>query len=305
MKVLIPGIAGGIARKVARRLADQGHRVIGIDVRPWPSVPKDIELHRVDIRKRAAEDVFRKTRPDAVIHMATVSALAAGQEERNRINLGGTQAVFEHSEAYGVKQVLFVGRHTFYGAAPDAPLYHLEGEPPRALETFPELADLVAADLFAATALWRFPKMTTAVLRVCYTLGAPGNGTLASFLRGHRVPTVVGYDPLFQFMQEDDVVTAILLALEKKVHGVFNVAGPHPVPLSVIIKNTGRTAVPLPEFVIRRMLGRFGFPKLPFGALDHIKYPVVIDAAAFRKATGFQHECDEVQTLEIFRDAAP
>ena len=44
--------------------------------------------------------------------MATVSALVANAEERYRINLGGTRAVFEHSAAHGVSQVLFIGRHT-------------------------------------------------------------------------------------------------------------------------------------------------------------------------------------------------
>lgn len=303
MKVLIPGIAGGIARKVARKLVEQGHEVSGLDVRPWPSAPKNIEFQRVDIRKRAAEDLFRRKRPDAVIHMATVSALSAYGEERYRINLGGTQAVFEHCHTYKVKQVVFVGRHTYYGAASDSPLYHTEGEPPRALGSFPELADLVAADLFASTALWRYPEMKTAILRLVYTLDAPGTGTLASFLSNQRVPTVMGYDPLFQFMHEDDVVTAIVLALEKQLRGVFNVAGPQPLPLSVVIRRAGRTPMPVPEPLLKAVLGRFGLPRLSGGALAHLKYPIVIDSSAFRRETGFQHEYDEARTLEIFRDS--
>src|SRR2546425_374086 len=142
-------------RVSARRLLDAGHRVIGIDPRGWPGAPAEIELHAVDIRKRAAEDVFRRHRPDAVIHMATISALLADAEERYRINLGGTRAVFEHCANYGVRQLVFVGRHTYYGAGPDAPLYHTEAEPPQELGAYPELADLVAADLYAANALWR------------------------------------------------------------------------------------------------------------------------------------------------------
>ncbi len=303
MKVLIPGASGGIARKVARRLLEAGHEVFGIDKRPWPGAPAGMQMFGVDLRKRAAEDVFRRVRPDAVIHMATVSALSAEWGERHRINLGGTQAVFDHARRYGVKQTLFVGRHTFYGAAPDAPLYHTEHEPPRALDAFPELADLVAADLYAANSLWRTPGMTTAVLRFCYTLGAPGTGTLASFLRGRRVPTVLGYDPLFQFMQEEDVVTAIVLALQMGARGIFNVAGPPPLPLSVVIGKAGRMVVPVPEVVLKQFLGRFGFPRLPPGALSHLKYPIVIDGTAFREATGFAHAYDEVQALEIYRDA--
>src|SRR5262245_3537927 len=279
------------------RLMSEGHEVIGIDARPWGDAPRGIELYEVDIRKRAAEDVFRKRRPEAVVHMATVTSLQLRGEERYRINLGGTRAVFEHSRAYGVAHCVFVGRHTFYGAGADSPLFHQEDEPPMALATFPELADLVAADLYAATALWRFPELTTTVLRMCYSLGPTGGGTLATFLRGPRVPYILGFDPLFQFMHERDVAAGICLGVEKRIRGVYNVSGPQPVPLTVVVRETGRTPVPLPEFLFAAAIGRFGLPRLPRGALDHIKYPIVIDGAAFRSATGFSHEYDEVRTL--------
>ncbi|MFL5321181.1 MAG: NAD-dependent epimerase/dehydratase family protein, partial [Myxococcaceae bacterium] len=186
MKILIPGVAGGLARRVASRLMRQGHHVIGLDARKFWDVPDGLELHPVDIRKRAAEDVFRTKKPDAVIHMATVTSLQVSGDERDRINLGGTRAVFDHCRTYGVKHVVFVGRHTFYGAAPDSALYHQEEEPPLALASFPALADLVAADLYAANALWREPQMSTAVLRMVYTLGPSLHGTLGAFLRGRR-----------------------------------------------------------------------------------------------------------------------
>jgi UDP-glucose 4-epimerase len=140
---------------------------------------------------------------------------------------------------------------------------------------------------------------------MCYSLGTTGHGTLATFLRGPRVPTVLGFDPMFQFMHEDDVVTAIVHSLDKKPRGIFNVAGPDPVPLSVIIKETGRRAIPLPEFVINMSLGRMGLPRLPPGAISHIKYSVVVDPAAFRNATGFRHAFDEGATMRAFREAFP
>jgi UDP-glucose 4-epimerase len=305
MKVLIPGISGLLARNVAGRLLAQGHEVIGIDPRGWPGAPEQIELYPIDIRKRDAEEVFRRHRPEAVIHMATISALLADAEERYRINLGGTRAVFEHSANHGVRQILFIGRHTYYGAGPDAPLYHTESEPPQELGTYPELADLVAADLYAANALWRLPALQTAVLRICYTLGPAGHGTLASFLRGRFVPMVLGFDPLFQFMHEDDAADAIVTALSARVRGIYNVAGPQPLPLSVIANETGRRALPLPETVLALLVGRAGLPRLSRGALAHVKYPIVVDATPFRKETGFVHRFDELLTARSFADAFP
>jgi UDP-glucose 4-epimerase len=301
VKVLIVGISSEIARLLARRLSGEGHEIVGIDRRAWKDAP--IEVFELDIRKRAAEDVFRKMRPHVVVHMGTVTSLVMPGEERYRINLGGTRAVFDHCRAYGVVHCIFVGRHTYYGAAYDSPLYHTEDEPPMALSTFPELADLVAADLYAATALWRFPDLATTVARVCYSLGPSGHGTLGSFLKGAWVPTLLGYDPLFQFIHEQDVASALVRAIEKRPRGVFNVVGPPPVPLSILIRETGRRALALPEFVYAAALGRFGLPKLPAGALSHIKYPVIVDGTSFRAATGFTHEFDEARAMWDFRDA--
>jgi UDP-glucose 4-epimerase len=304
MKVLIPGISGLLAQIVAKKLAGRGHAVVGIDARPWADSPKGVVVHTVDIRKRAAEDVFRSMRPDAVIHMATVTHLRQKSEDRYRINLGGTRAVWDHCHTYHVPQAIFVGRHTYYGAAPDSPLYHTEEEPPSGATTFPELADLVAADLYAGSALWRYPEISTTVLRVCYTLGPSHHGTLAGFLSARRVPMVLGFDPLFHFMHENDAAEAIVVALEKKTRGVFNVSGPPPLPLSVIAHAAGKKTFPVPESLFRALLGRFGLPGLPQGAIAHIKYPIVIDSMRFKKTIGFRYEHDAESTIESFRQSS-
>jgi UDP-glucose 4-epimerase len=301
MRILITGIASKFGRLVAELLVQNGHEVLGIDRRPWPDAPQGVTMFNTDIRKRPAEDVFRTRQPEAVVHLATVTHFSASAHERHRINLGGTRAIFDHCHQYGVKQAIFVGRHTFYGAAPDSPMYHTEDEPPMGVNTFPELGDLVAADLYAASALWRYPEIDTVVLRMCYVLGPSQQGTLASYLAGPRVPTVMGFDPLYQFIHEHDAAEAIRLALEARLRGVYNVTGPQPVPISLLIRQTGRTQLPLPEPVFRRALGRFGLPNLPPGAVNHVKYSIVVDGEAFRQATGFTHRFDEIQTMEAFR----
>jgi UDP-glucose 4-epimerase len=301
MRVLVAGISGALARRVALLLRDAGHEVLGLDRRPWWDHPRDLEVFEVDIRKRAAEDIFRTRRPDCVVHMATVNALSAAGEERARINVGGTRALFEHSVGHGVKHIVFVGRHTYYGASDDSPLYHTENEPPMGMGAYPELADLVAADLYAANMLWREPTLTTTILRLVYTLGPAQTGTLASFLKGRRVPMVLGFDPLFHFLEEEDAARAVVAAVEARPKGIFNVAGPSPMPLSTIIEETGRSAMPLPEPLVRLMRGRLGLPALPQGAVDHLKFPIVVDSKAFHAATRFVHEVGEVEVLRRYR----
>jgi UDP-glucose 4-epimerase len=307
MRILVTGISSNLGRLVARLATARGFDVVGLDRRPWPDAPREIEMHAVDLTKRAAEDVFRTRRPDAVVHLATVTHASRDADDRYRINLGGTRTVFELAERYSVKSCVFVGRHTFYGAAADAPLYHTEMDAPLAVATFPELADLVAADLFAAAALWRAPHLRTIVLRICYTIGPSKKGTLASFLDGKRVPMVLGFDPLFQAMHESDAAQAILTAAQaatdEGLKGVFNVAGPQPLPLSEVIRLAGRRALHLPEPMFPWAFGRFGLPRLAAQSLEHIKHPVVVDDSAFRAATGFAHTWDEAETMSSFRYA--
>ena len=112
MKVLVTGISGHIGQVVARGLLARGHEVWGIDRRPWPDAPAGVRMFAADIRKRAAEDVFRKAHPEAVIHMATVTHLTSQSEDRYRINLVGTRAVFEHSH-----DLLVLGDGAFHSPA--------------------------------------------------------------------------------------------------------------------------------------------------------------------------------------------
>jgi UDP-glucose 4-epimerase len=116
---------------------------------------------------------------------------------------------------------------------------------------------------------------------------------------------VLGFDPLFQFMHEEDAAEAIALALSKRLRGVYNVAGPQPLPLSVIAHEAGRRVLPLPETLLGLLVGRAGLPRLSRGALAHIKYPIVVDSGAFRAATSFQHRFDELTTIQTFADVFP
>ena len=117
------------------------------------------------------------------------------------------------------------------------------------------------------------------------------------------MPTVLGFDPLFQFMHEEDAAAAICLALDKSLRGVFNVAGPQPMPLSLLIRAGGAHAdAAAGDLDVERCSAASGCRELPPGAVAHLKYPVVIDDSSFRAATGFNHQYSEDETIAAFRD---
>jgi UDP-glucose 4-epimerase len=131
----------------------------------------------------------------------------------------------------------------------------------------------------------------TTILRPVPTLGYYTHSTIGRYLRQRYVWTILGFNPMMQFIHEEDVAEAVALALQTGAHGVFNVAGPGAVPVKVAIRETGGTAVPIPETAARALLGslfRVGLYHTPPGAFDFLKYPCTVDGSAFARATGFQ-----------------
>jgi len=130
--------------------------------------------------------------------------------------------------------------------------------------------------------LWKHPHIRTCVLRPVNVLGYFVHSMIGSYLRMERIPTLLGFDPMMQFVHEEDVCEAIALALEHGLQGVFNVTGPGQVPLHTAIRETGGTALPLPEIVLRPSIDglfKLGLFPYPSGALDYIKYPVTLSGA--------------------------
>src|SRR5947207_15209971 len=80
--VVVTGISGNLGRALAK-LLHKSERIIGIDRRPFVGRPKDVEMYQLDLRKKKAEDVFRKNEVGAVIHMGIMHDPRMSEEEHH------------------------------------------------------------------------------------------------------------------------------------------------------------------------------------------------------------------------------
>ena len=289
-KLLIIGISGGQGRLLASRVADTWE-VVGVDRVPWDGHPKNITIHTVDVLKKKFEDVFRHERPTAVVHLGFIRHFRTDPQRRHQVNVLGTKRVLEFCAKYDVKQLVVVSSSYVYGALPENPYFLDEDAPLNSSRNYPEIRDLAEVDNLCVAHLWKYPHMATAILRPVNTLGTHVHSAITTYFRLGYVPTILGFNPMTQFIHEEDVSEAIALALEKKLRGVFNVTGPGEVPLKIAIRETGNTPVPLPEPVARTVFGRlfqFGLFHTPPGAIDFIKYPCTVNGKRFVEETGFK-----------------
>ena len=289
-KVLITGISGGQGRLLARRLR-QKYEVCGVDRVPWEGAPRGVRVCILDLRKRALEDLIRAEAPTVVIHLPFDQRFQVEESERYDINVRGTRRLLDHCVRFSVQKLLLVSSSYVYGASPENPYGVDEDFPLAASRAVPEIRDLVEVDTLASGFLWRFPQLRTCVLRPVGVLGQYIHSMIGHYLREPRVPTVLGFDPMMQFIHEEDLSEAIALALQHGLRGVFNVTGPGEVPLHTAIRETGGTALPLPEPLVRPLFSRmfdWGMWPYPPGALDYLKYPVTLSGKRFVEATNFR-----------------
>jgi len=290
-KVLITGISGGQGRLLTRRLLD-GCEVCGVDRVAWEGRPREVDVHVVDLRKKKFEDVIRTELPNAIVHMGFIRHFRGEEKTRHDVNVRGTKQLLDHCAQYGVQKLVVVSSGYVYGAFPENPFYMDEDHPISASRSYPEIRDLVEVDTLASAFIWRYPTIQTCVLRPVNVLGYFVHSMIGQYLKQKRIPTLMGFDPMMQFIHEEDLAEAIALALAQGLRGVFNVTGPGEVPLHTAIQETGGSALPLPEPIVRPLFSRmfdWGMWPYPPGALDYLKYPVTLSGKRFVEATSFRH----------------
>ena len=301
--ILITGICGRLGRRLARRLHRE-RRVIGIDRREFVGRPKDIEHHQIDIRRKKTQDIFRHERLAAVVHLGIMHDPRASAIEHHSWNVAGFQRLLEFVAQYDVAKLIVLSSANVYGPRPDNPQFLTEDAPLLGGAAFSEIRDLIEVDMLAQSFFWKQPSTETVILRPVHILGAVRNAP-SNYLRLSAIPTLLGFDPMVQVIHQDDVVSAIVRALEPGARGIYNLAGPPPLPLSRLVEHTGRPRIAIPHFMMRtaiQRLWRYRATSFPAPELDHIRYVCMVDDRRAREVLGHAHEHDVEATVRALDD---
>lgn len=301
-KVLITGISGRLGQELARHLHRDWH-VIGMDRRKVSTLPPDVEFHRVDIRRRKAEDIFRCNRIDALVHLNIMHDPRQSTAEHHDFNIIGTQKIFDLCHQHGVRKIVLLSSANVYGPDPANNQFLTEEAPLMAGQKLGFMRDLIGVDMYASSFFWRHPQIETVILRPVHLVGAVRNAP-SNFLRLKTVPTVLGYDPMIQLLHIEDMIQAIMRSLKPGLRGIYNIAGPGELPLSELLKALGRRRIPMPEPVVRGLFGamwRARISSFPIEELEYIKHICMVDDARARQHLGYQPRMSLQQTLEAIR----
>ncbi|MBT3219862.1 MAG: NAD-dependent epimerase/dehydratase family protein [Proteobacteria bacterium] len=149
--------------------------------------------------------------------------------------------------------------------------------------------------------LWQHREVSTAVLRPVNVIGPDLGNLMSRLLRLRRCPKLLGYDPLMQFIHQQDLARAVVLAVRRpEKNGVFNVGGEGTVAWSRAIRISGSRMWLVPRIFAEPATAiadtfRHVFPR---HLLPYFPYPTIVDDKLFRAEFGFEPQLTTVETLQ-------
>ena len=224
MRIFVTGAAGFVGRHLTAKLRAQGHEVVATD-------------RELDVSDAAVLAPFvARTQPEAIVHLAAVSSVAASQENpalAYRVNYLGTHALLEAAAAHAPRaRVLLVGSGECYGSAPPGAPPFTEASPLRPRS--PYARTKAAADLLGLA--WAERGLDVVRVRPFNHTGAGQSDVfvassfarqLVEIERGQRpgVLHVGNLESVRDFLDVADVVDAYALLCDPRAPaGAYNVA---------------------------------------------------------------------------------
>ncbi len=284
--IAITGIGSFLGRTLVERLLERWTRlrIIGIDQRRPFRLDSRVRFHEVDLTEPTADnrvaEVLTKERVDALVHTAFRSEPTANIEMDHELETLGSLHVMNACEASKIKRLVVTSSTMLYGPWPDNPNFLTESHPLRGHPGSHTVANRVEVESLLAGWAVRHPDTEVTVLRNCWIFGPTYWNHVVRYFSFPVVPKLLGYDPLMQFVHEEDCLRALETATLHPHPGVFNVVGRGVLPLSTIVRLAGKRILSLPSSVLYRLAyypsqGQNGDP--PEGFYDYLRYLWVTD----------------------------
>jgi UDP-glucose 4-epimerase len=295
-RILVTGLSTYWGGRLAQALEafDEVEAVIGVD-----NEEPHVELERTEYVKVGAQHALLRrvveaaeidTVVDTRLVVDSTTTTSAKAHDNNIIGTMNILAACSGADS-PVRKVVFKSSAHYYGCEQDDPAFFDESmgrpHPPRT----PIERDVVEAEASVNEFADKNPDVAVSILRFANVLGPSVRTSHIDLFTLPAVPMILGFDPRYQFVHEDDVVHALEHAVMRSLPGLYNVAGDGVLALSEVAGLLGKPYAPVLPFwgtgLAASALRRVGV-NIPPEALNQLRFGRGLDNRRY-KATGFSY----------------
>ncbi len=303
-RVLVTGLSSYWGGRLAEALeaSDEIETIIGVDSEDPTRELERTEFVRVGTQHSLLRRIVEAAEIDTVIDTRLiVDSVVASTGRTHENNVIGTMNILAACSGPDstVRRLVFKSSAHYYGSAQDDPAFFTEDmERPHPPQT-PLEKDIVEAEATVVDFAEKNPDVSVTMLRFANVLGPDVRTSHRALFELPAVPIILGFDPRYQFVHEDDVVAALAHVTHADLPGVFNVAGDGVLALTEVIDLLGKRIAPiLPPWgtgaaaAAMRLLGVDVSPEM----LGQLRFGRGLDNRRL-KATGFEYRYTTRETV--------
>jgi len=263
------------------------------------------EFVRADQAYSILSRIVRATGVDTIVHtFMVVDSTAVKPRALHEINVIGTMNLLAAAGAPGstVRQVVVKSSTMVYGSTEHDPNTFGEDTPRSRPPANRMERSLVEAEQLVHDFAEDNPQVDVGLLRFANVLGTEIVTPISANLSRPLCPCIFGFDPLVQFVEEDDVVRALEHVVRTGVRGTYNVAGAGRLPWSEVAAMCGTRLVPLPPVttgLAASPLQRLGAVDLPPELAALLRYGRGVDTRRL-VGTGFGYRYTSAGAVHSF-----
>ncbi|MEA2347297.1 MAG: UDP-glucose 4-epimerase [Thermoleophilaceae bacterium] len=293
-RVLITGISTYWGGRLAQALEQRPEieAVIGVDSKDPTRELERTEFVRVGTQHALLRRIVLAAEIDTVVDTRLlVDSTVASARDTHENNVVGTMNILAACAGADstVRKFVFKSSSHYYGAEQDDPAFFTEAmrrpHPPQtAIER-----DIVEAEAAVRDFASKNADVELTLLRFANVLGPDVKTSHTKLFSLPVVPMLLGFDPRYQFVHEDDVVGALAHAVTSDLPGTFNVAADGVLSFTEVVGLLGKSYVPiLPPIgtgLAATLARRLGL-EIPPEMLGQLRFGRGMDNRRF-KSTGF------------------
>lgn len=312
--VAVAGTSGLVGSRLLAALAADNaiKKIIAIDTRGPRIKNKKIQFVDADIKEGESVEVLGKAlagfRCNTLIHAALPSEPSSNPDDLHELQTAGTMHLLLAAEIANTNKLILSSTTEVYGALPDNPGYLEEDKPLRGGLHSSFINDKIDAERQFVRFQKRFPKSVVTILRPCTIISNAASRSGSGFLSEPTVATVMGFDPLIQFIHINDLIRIFITVIEKDFRGAFNLAGDGVLPLSRALKIAGKTNLPISSFLLYPVMGllwHLNIGAAPAKHIDFVKYSFVAETKKAKSVLKFDPVYSSEEALLSIKEPPP
>jgi len=303
----ITGTFGYIGKRLVERLRNDlvFSSIVCTDIlQPPGNLPDKYQYSRCDIRDREEMyRIFKEGGVDTLIHLAFIANPMRDLRLEHDIDVNGTKNVLDACSKLKIKKLVVASSDCAYGFFEGTPDYLTENTPPKATPGFPYAENKVEIEKLVSDFTSNNPDCSVVILRPCMVMGPNTNNTTSKSMKNPVITAVKGYDPIMQFVHEDDTAEAFYQSAIQNVKGIFNLAADEGLRYSELAKELGKPMLSLPAWLIYPLVEMlYRIKVVPFGKaqVDYIRYPLSMNVDKIKKELNFKPKYTSRQTIQSF-----